>query len=390
MSELKILKFQNMKFAKARKKIDIRPFILVIVLIVLWIIFDVLTKGTFLQPRNISTLFRQMSLIAIIAVGMVLLIVAGHIDLSVGSIVAFTGAVSAILQVKFGMNTFLAIILPILIGIAFAAFNGFFAAFCKIPPFIVTLASMQLFRSGTLFITKSETISGMNNSFRVIGEGYVSNLFGIVIACLGIAIYLLFEIKSRQDKKKKNLDTSSASRFILKMVFIPAFIFAFTIVMNLYHGIPVPVIILIVATLVIAFISIKTRFGRRLYAIGGNADAAKLSGINIKKEVMKIYLVVGALSAISGLILTARLDAATSSAGTSFEFSAISAAIIGGTSFAGGEGTVFGALIGSLIMASLTTGMSLLNVQSYWQGILNGAVLLVAVWIDILARNKDK
>ncbi len=375
---------------EVRKKIDIRSYILVFALAAIWIVFEILTKGTFLEARNLSTLFRQTASIAIIAVGMVLLIVAGHIDLSVGSIVAFTGAVSAIMQSVMGVNTVFAIIVPIAVGVIFAAWNGYWATYQKIPPFIVTLAGMQLFRSLTLIITNNQTISGMKPSFLVIGQGYLSKLSGYIISFAGITLFIFLITKARVDKQKKNIAVSSMQSHILKMALIAVLVMVFTFIMNQYKGIPVPVIIMIVAAILIAFVSMKTRFGRRLYAIGGNPEAAKLSGINLNKEVMRIYMLVGALSAVSGLILTARLDAATTNAGISFEFSAISAAVIGGTSFMGGEGTVFGAIVGSLIMASLTTGMSLLNVSSNVQGIFTGIVLLIAVWFDILARKKGR
>ena len=369
---------------------DIRPFIIVFALIAIWGILEVVTSGTFLTPRNLSLLFRQMSTIAIIAVGMVLVIVAGYIDLSVGSIVAFCGAVSAIMQSKMGMNTIPSIIVPIIVGVIFTGWNGYWSAYRKVPPFIVTLSTMLIFRALTLIITNSQTISSMNPDFRFIGEGYISPAIGYIIGMLGITVYIFFELKGRRDRIVKGIPVQSHLRFVFKLAGIPAIILAFVIIMNLYEGIPIPVIILIATTLVIAFMAQKTRFGRRLYAIGGNPEAAKLSGINVRLEALKIYFVLGALSAMSGLILTARLDAATTNAGNSFEFSAISAAIIGGTSFMGGEGTVFGALIGSLIMASLSNGMSILNVPSSYQGILTGVVLLAAVWFDMAARNKGK
>lgn len=368
---------------------DMRPFIIVLALIVIWGALQIVTGGTFLSARNLSILFVQMSTIAVIAVGMVLVIVAGHVDLSVGSVVAVCGALSAILQTK-GMGTVPAIILPLIVGVALTSWNGFWASYQKVPAFIVTLSSMLLFRGLTLIITGGQTISSMNPSFSFIGEGYIPDVVGWGICTAAIAFYLISQFKSRRVQISKGLPISPLFIFVIKMVAIPLLLGAFVFIMNLYEGIPIPVIILIITTLVIAFISVKSRFGRRLYAIGGNPEAARLSGINVKKEGMKIFMVLGALSALSGLILTSRLNAATPSAGNQFEFDAISAAIIGGTSFMGGEGTVFGAIIGALIMASLNNGMSILNMPPYSQYILKGLVLLMAVWFDIKARNKGK
>ncbi|MCX7748955.1 MAG: sugar ABC transporter permease [Clostridia bacterium] len=380
---------KNKPFLK-KSGMDLRSYVIILALAGIWIGLQIATNGTFLSARNLSSLFTQMSYIAVIAVGMVLVIVSGYIDLSVGSVVAFCGAVSAIMQVKLGMGTIPSIIVPIVIGVGFTAWNGYWAAYHKIPAFIVTLSSMLIFRGLTLKITDGVTIAPVNQDFRVIGEGYLPSAVGIGIAILGIVIYLLFEIKKRKNKISKGLESGTPLILTIKIICVVAIILAFVLIMNSYKGIPVPVIILIIATLIMAFIALKTRFGRRLYAIGGNPEAARLSGINIRKEALKIYLVLGGLCAVSGLILTARLNAATASAGNQFEFDAISAAIIGGTSFMGGEGTVFGAIIGSLIMASLNNGMSLLNMDMNNQYIIKGLVLLIAVWFDIAARNKGK
>ncbi len=378
---------KNKRIMDKKFSFDIRPFIIVFALIVIWIGLQIVTKGTFLSARNLSTLFVQMCTIAVIAVGMVLVIVAGHVDLSVGSVVAVCGAISAVLQTR-GYGTLLGIVIPIAVGIALTSWNGFWASYQKVPAFIVTLSSMLLFRGLTLIITGGQTISSMNPEFRLIGEGYLPNILGWVIAAIALIAYLFFEVRNRKSRINKGIQVNSKPFFITKLAFITVMILVFVFVMNSYQGLPVPVIILIVTTLVIGFVSVKTRFGRRLYAIGGNQEAARFSGINVKKEGLQIFMVLGALSGLSGLLLTSRLNAATPSAGNSFEFDAISAAIIGGTSFMGGEGTVFGAIIGALIMASLNNGMSILNMPPYSQYILKGLVLLLAVWFDIKARNK--
>ena len=389
MSEV-VLNKGSKKIASFKANMNLRSSIIVFALFVIWAVLQVVTKGTFLSARNLSLLFTQMSTIAIIAIGMVLIIVSGYIDLSVGSIVAFCGAVSAIIQVKMGMGTAWAIIIPIIIGVAFTAWNGFWASYQGVPPFIVTLSSMLLFRGAVLVITGGSTISSMNPGFKIIGQGNIPVNIGIIAAVIGVAAYIFFELKNRREKTAKGLLVPSVTLTTLKLFGITFGVALFVTVMNSYEGIPVPVIIVIGMTLIISFVASKTRFGRRLYAIGGNPEAARLSGINVKLEGFKIYLLLGVLTALSGLILTARLDAATPSAGNSFEFDAISATIIGGTSFLGGQGTVFGAIIGSLIMASLNNGMSILNMPTASQYALKGLVLLIAVWFDIKGNKQGK
>ncbi|WP_256757683.1 sugar ABC transporter permease [Cohnella sp. WQ 127256] len=372
------------------KSINLRSLIIVFALIAIWISLQIATDGTFLTSRNISLLFRQMTPIGIISIGMVLVIVAGHIDLSVGSIVAVSGAIAAVMQTQMQMGTIPTIIALLLTGLIVGVINGYFSTFQKIPPFIVTLATMLVFRGVTLLITGGSTISGMNPSFKYIGDGYVSQLWSTIIAAIGILFYLIFEITKRRSKTSKGMNVTSTNWFALKLIAVCAICVLLVSTMNNYEGIPIPVIIMAAIVIVVTFISKNTRFGRRLYAIGGNSEAARLSGINVNKEGLKVFALLGILSAISGLILTARLDAATPAAGNQFEFDAISAAIIGGASFSGGQGTVFGAVIGALIMASLNNGMSILNIPSAAQFILKGLVLLIAVWFDMRGKIKGK
>ncbi|WEK55961.1 MAG: sugar ABC transporter permease [Candidatus Cohnella colombiensis] len=372
------------------KNINLRSFIIVFALIAIWIALQIATDGTFLTSRNISLLFRQMTPIGIISIGMVLVIVAGHIDLSVGSIVAVSGAIAAVMQTQMQMGTVPTIIALLITGIIVGVVNGYFSTFQKIPPFIVTLATMLIFRGATLLITGGSTISGMNPSFKFIGDGYIPQQSSTIIATGGIIVYLVFEIVKRRGKTSKGMKVTSANWFGLKLVAVCAICALLVSTMNNYEGIPIPVIIMAAIMIVVSFISRNTRFGRRLYAMGGNSEAARLSGININKEGLKVFALLGLLSAVSGLILTARLDAATPAAGNQFEFDAISAAIIGGASFSGGQGTVFGAVIGALIMASLNNGMSILNIPSAAQFILKGLVLLIAVWFDMRGRVKGK
>jgi len=372
------------------KNINLRSFIIIVALIAIWIILQFATDGTFLTSRNISLLFRQMTPIGIIAIGMVLVIVSGYIDLSVGSIVAVAGAIAAVMQTQMKIGTIPTIIALLITGVVVGIINGYLSTFQKIPPFIVTLATMLIFRGATLLITGGSTISGMNPSFKYIGDGYISPQISMIIATIGIITYVIFEITKRRNKTSKGMKVAASNWFAVKLIAICAICALLVATMNNYEGIPVPVIIMVAIMIIVSFISRNTRFGRRLYAMGGNAEAARLSGINVNKEGLKVFALLGLLSAVSGLILTARLNAATPAAGNQFEFDAISAAIIGGASFSGGQGTVFGAVIGALIMASLNNGMSILNIPSAAQFILKGLVLLIAVWFDMRGRSKGK
>lgn len=375
-----------------RKRINqnLRKFVILFILITIWAILAAITPNhVFIHPKNLSNLFTQVSGVAIIAVGMVLIIVSGQIDLSVGSIVGICVAVSAIMQAKLGIGTVWAILVPIVIGAAACTWNGYWSAYQGVPPFIVTLASMLIFRGLVLVLTKGESIASMNESFRFIAHGSIPKNWGVILAGIGLVVFILLELRKRKEKILKGIKVSSLAFELIKIIAIVLVVTLFVAIMNSYKGIQFPVVIVIIVTIIVSIISKKTRFGRHLYAIGGNIEAAKLSGINVKLEVLKAYILLGVLSAISALVLLSRLDASTPSAGVNIEFDAISAVIIGGTSFLGGSGTVLGAIVGSLIMGSINNGMSLMNMPAASQYILKGGVLLLAVWFDIKGRSKE-
>lgn len=378
-------------------KKNIRQYTMVIALLAICVIFTVLTGNIFISPRNLSNLFLQTISVAVVAVGMTLVIVSGNIDLSVGSVAGFTGAVAAVLQVNYGWGAASAIVATLFAGLAIGAWHGFWISYQKVPAFIVTLASMLGFRGAILGITGGQTVSPMKDGFKAIGQGYLPSLFSsspsfndtsFYFAVVCILLFVASELRKRASRVKYGFEVLPAGIEAARLILLSGAMAAFFSIMIYYKGIPYSVILLLAVVVLFGFISENTVFGRHLYAIGGNADAAKLSGVNIERSLMKLYMIFGILTAVSGIVMTARLNAATTSAGVNMELDAIAAAVIGGTSLLGGEGTVFGAIVGALIMASLDNGMSLMNMDINYQYIIKGFILLLAVWGDIASRRR--
>lgn len=374
---------------------NIRQYGMIIALLFIMLLFEVLTGGLLLKPINITNLILQNSYILVLAIGMVLVIITGHIDLSVGSIAAFVGAVSAIFMVQWQMNPIVAVILSIVIGGLIGAWQGFWVAYVRIPAFIVTLAGMLLFRGLTMIVLEGQSISPFPNGFQKISSGFIpdfSNMATNIVAVLaGIALsilYIVTELRNRAAQRKYNFDTGSQSIFFTKMILVVAVINAFTIVLASYAGIPTILVLLFLLIIIYSFVMNKTVMGRHVYAIGGNEKAAGLSGVKTKKVTFWVFVNMGVLAAVSGLIFAARLNAATPRAGTNFELDAIAACFIGGASASGGIGTVFGAIIGGLVMGVLNNGMSLVGLGIDWQQGIKGLVLLLAVAFDIYNKNK--
>ncbi|MDD5270098.1 MAG: sugar ABC transporter permease [Candidatus Omnitrophica bacterium] len=375
---------------KAIAQDRIRKFTMLIALVAIWLIFTSLTHGIFLTPRNLSNLFLQTATVAIIAIGMTLVIVTRNIDLSVGSVAALAGAIGAFLQVNMNWPAEAAILAACGAGLLIGVWHGFWIAYRYVPSFIVTLASMMIFRGAVLGITKGATIAPLSDHFKAIGQNYLSPEASLIVGIATIAAYIFFDLNKRRQRKKYGFTVASIASELVKVAVISAAIGAFFWVMIRNRGIPYAVLLVMALALGFSFIAQNTVFGRHLYAIGGNPDAAALSGVNIKKKVMALYAIFGVLTAMAGIVLTARLNAATTSAGQGMELDVIAAAVIGGTSLMGGEGTVFGALIGALIMASLDNGMSLMDTNITFQYIIKGMILLLAVWVDIATRRKSQ
>ena len=377
-------------------KPNMRQYSMIIALVVIMLLFQVLTEGILLKPLNITNLILQNSYILVLAIGMVLVIITGHIDLSVGSIAAFVGAISGILMVQYNIPTILAVIISLGIGALIGAWQGFWIAYVKIPAFIVTLAGMLLFRGLTMVVLKGQSIAPFPQSFQKMSSGFLPDVFGgssihllTIIIGIFLSVILIFsELKTRRTKLSYNFDVQSKGMFITKMIAMVALINIFSFVLATYEGIPNILIILGVLILIYTFIMRKTVIGRHIYAIGGNEKAAQLSGVKTKKVTFWVFVNMGVLSALSGLIFAARLNAATPRAGNLFELDAIAASFIGGASAYGGVGTVPGAIIGGLVMGVMNNGMSLIGLGIDWQQAIKGLVLLEAVAFDIYNKNK--
>jgi D-xylose transport system permease protein len=362
---------------------DIRAYGLIIALAFIALLFTLLTDGDFLSSRNLSNLFRQMSVISILAIGMTLVIITGHIDLSVGSLAGLTGGMAAILQVWFGWDTGWVLLLALLAGLLLGGWQGWWVAYRGIPSFIVTLGGMLIFRGILIGISKGETVAPLEASFQRIGQSYLPYAAGYILA--GIVILFLFLLTARKRKKRREWGLKLEEPVVSygKAAVYSLLIMLFAYMMNRYLGIPVPILLVLLLLLVFGFVLNRTRFGRYLYAIGGNSEAAKYSGINVKRHTFAVFVIMGLLSALAGLILTARLNAATVGAGQMYELDAIAACVIGGTSLKGGTGSVTGSLIGALVMTSLDNGMSMMDIDAFWQYIVKGLILILAVWWDL-------
>lgn len=376
------------KESKLSFKFDLQSYTLIIALICIAIIFTFFTGGEFLSSRNISNLFTQMSIIAVLAVGMTLVIVAGHIDLSVGSIVGVTGGIAAMLQVWQGWSTPVVVLAAIIIGGLIGLWQGWWVAYRAVPAFIVTLGGMLIFRGVLIGLSDGQTISSLNPSFKQIGNSYLPFIPGYIVAAIAVILMIAFTVNGRRKRKEMGLLLLPSVIDYGKVAVYSVVLVVITYMLNRYLGIPIPFLIVAVIALVFMFITTKTAFGRRIYAIGGNPEAAALSGINIKRNTLYVFVSMGALAGVAGVLLTARLNAATVSAGNSYELDAIAACVIGGTSLMGGKGKIFGAIIGALIMASIDNGMSMMNIGAYWQYIVKGLILILAVWVDIISKNK--
>jgi putative multiple sugar transport system permease protein len=386
-------------FKEARSLIseNIRDYGMYIALIVIILTFSIMTDGLFMSSRNISNLLDSTGYIAVLAVGMTLVIVIRHIDLSVGFLAGFLGAIVAILLTQMGVPLMVAIPVILILGACIGLFTGFFVAQIGIPSFVATLAGMLIFRGAILQVTeKTGTIIIQNDTFNAIGNGYIPSLLqvsglhllSLLVGLLGILIYIYSELKTRRNKMKYEFDVVSKGIFTLKIIFVSAIIAYITWILAGYNGFSWTVIIMLLVVVAYHFLTTKTVLGRHIYAVGSNPEAAHLSGMNVKKITYIVFGSMGMLAALSGILFTSRLQSATTTAGTLFELDAIAAAYVGGVSSAGGVGKVTGAIIGAIVMASLTSGMNLLGVGISYQYMIRGGVLAGAVIFDVMTRKK--
>ncbi|WP_326775890.1 multiple monosaccharide ABC transporter permease [Streptomyces sp. NBC_01445] len=360
------------------------------------ILFEVWTGGDLLLPRNVSNLVLQNSYILILAIGMMIVIIAGHIDLSVGSITAFTGALAAVLMVTHHWSWPVAAIAVLAVGAVAGAMQGFFIAYLGIPSFIVTLAGMLLFRGLTEIFLKGQTLGPFPEGLQKVANGFLPEVgpdtnYHNLTLLLGLGLIALVvwqEVRDRKRQQEYALDVLPAKLFALKLTALVAAVLVFTLLLASYKGAPVVLIVLAVLLVAFGYVMRNAVIGRHVYAIGGNLPAAKLSGVRDKKVTFAVFLNMGMLAALAGLVFAARFNAASPKAGVNFELEAIAASFIGGASMSGGVGTVLGAIIGGTVLGVLNNGMNLVGVGTDWQQVIKGLVLLAAVGFDVWNKRK--
>lgn len=377
---------------------NLRQYGIVAALLVIVLLFQVLTDGRLLYPNNVASLIQQNAYVMILAIGMVMVIVAGHIDLSVGSVVAFTGGLCAIMLTRWDLPWLVAVLVTLLVGALVGMWQGFWVAYVGIPAFIVTLAGMLIFR-GLAIVLVGTSIAGLPRPFNDISNGSLPNWFGfigdldVVTLCvggIGIAAFAVSQWRARTSLRKHKLAVEPMAAFVAKLAVTAAIIGLFTYWLAQSSG-GTPIVLLIVGLLVIVYSFLLNRsvFGRHIYAIGGNRHAAVLSGVNARRVDFGIFVNMGVLAAVAAVITTSRAGAGVALAGTNYELDAIAACFIGGAAVAGGVGRVSGAMIGALIMGVLNMGLSIMAVDSAWQQTIKGLVLLAAVAFDMFSKRRS-
>lgn len=387
-------RFSNLTKAIRR---NLQTYTLILALIFIWFFFAFLTKGSYLSAQNFSNLVRQMVVTAFLGIGMVLVIVTGNIDLSVGKLAGFVSVVVAQFQANIWTKIIpdqpllaasLSVFVGLMVGVLAGVVQGYIIAYLRVPAFIVTLGGMFVFNGLLLLVTAGKTIPANQPWMSLIAQGYVKKTVGWVLAAIVIALLFFTTMRSRQKKRQYGFELRSIYMDLGTTAFFSLLVAGYVFVVNRYRGIQNPVLLLAVATLVLAYIANNTRFGRYCYAAGGNMEAARLSGISIRKLMFMVFVLMGLMCGIAGVVMASYVGYGTIAAGQGYELDAIASAILGGTSPLGGVGTIFGALIGALIMSSLSNGLQLLNVAPAWQYFLRGIVLVLAVLADVAFKKK--
>ncbi|MBL8079965.1 MAG: sugar ABC transporter permease [Anaerolineales bacterium] len=373
-------------------RLNVQTYTILLALIGIWVIFFITTKGTYLAPQNISNLFRQMSVTAFLAAGMVLVIVTGNIDLSVGKLAGFVSVVAAYLQANLWykylpdqplLSAVLTVVVSLSVGSLFGALQGYIISYLRVPSFIVTLGGQWLLTGLILVVTAGKTIPANQPWFSDIAQGYVPITWGWIFGIVVIGFLFWNMFRSRQNKRKHGFELQNIYIDLLAVIFSSLIILVYVYNVNSYKGIQNPVLLLAITAMIMIYVSNNTRFGRYSYAIGGNRDAARLSGISISGMVFNIFVLMGFLSGVGGVVLASYVGYGTTAAGAGYELDAIASCILGGTSTLGGIGTIQGAMIGALIIASLSTGLQMMNVAPAWQYVLKAIVLVLAVLADV-------
>ena len=391
-----------MSFIQDLRKVlreNIRDYGMFIALFVIWAVFAILTEGVFISSRNISNLLNQTGYIAVLGIGMTLIIIIRHIDLSVGFLAGFLGALAAIAMANWNVPVYIIIPAILVLGLFLGLIPGFLVAQMRIPAFVATLAGFLIYRGAILVVTeRTGTIIIANDAFNAIGNGYIPDIFSgilpgihtltLLIGIVAIVLYIVGEIRKRRTQQAYDFEVLSQNIFILKLVFVSLLIGGMTWVLAGFNGLSWTVVVMLIVVGIYSFVTNRMVLGRHIYAVGGNPEAAELSGVSVKGITYIIFAQMGMLAGLSGMMFASRLQSATTTAGTLFELDAIAAAFVGGVSAAGGVGKVTGAVIGALVMASLTSGMNLLGIGIAYQYIVRGLVLAAAVIFDVSTRNR--
>ena len=373
-----------------------RDYGILLALIVIIAFFQIVTDGVLMRPVNITNLFLQNSYVIIMALGMLMIIVAGHIDLSVGSIVGFIGALAAVLIVQWNVPVIVTIFACIFAGMLIGAWQGYWVAYWKIPSFIVTLAGMLIFRGLSLWLLNGQSVGPFPSSFQLLSTGFVPDIFGVgkpnmtalaagIIAAAAI-VYLAWRGRSRN--VAYGIEDEPYSFFLGRNIIVAAVLVFVSWKLASFRGLPNVLVSMAILTVIYTFITESTTFGRRVYAIGGNEKAAALSGINTRRLNFIVFVNMGMLAALAGLVFAARLNIATPKAGNGFELDVIAAVFIGGASMSGGVGKIVGAVVGAFIMGIMNNGMSIMGIGIDYQQVIKGLVLLAAVVFDVYNKNK--
>ena len=379
-------------------KSNIRDYMMYITLVLIMAFFTFKTRGGFIQARNISNLINQAAYVAVLAIGMTLILILKHIDLSVGYVAGFCGAIAAILMTQYNVNEWLAILIVLCVGLVIGLYQGLLVTRVGVPAFVTTLAGMFMFRGLlNLSLQKTGTIIIPNKGFNALSNGFIPDIPGVdlgfhlltvIIGVVAVILVIVSQVKSRKNKMKYNFKVTSTPVFIFTLIFISAIIMTIIWVLAKYSGIPWSAVIVGVVLIAYNFMLNKTRLGRYIYGIGGNDQAAELSGVNVKKVTLFAFCSMSVLAALSGVLYTSRLQSATPTAGNAFEMDAIASSYIGGTAVSGGIGKVTNTIIGALVIMSLTNGMNLMGVDVSYQYIVKGIIFIIAVAFDVRTRSK--
>jgi putative multiple sugar transport system permease protein len=378
-------------------KNNMRDYGMLLSLVVIMGLFQYTTDGTLLQPLNLTNLVLQNSYIVIMALGMLMVIVAGQIDLSVGSVVGFIGGLAAVLIVNYNMNFILASVICLVVGAVIGGAQGFFVAKFKIPSFIVTLAGMLVFKGLTLALLAGQSVGPFPQGFQMLSSGFLPDpiahpdlrMTSLIIGVVAAVALLFTQLRARARQTRHGMEGEPMAFFLVKIAVFTVIIVYFSYLLSTYKGIPNVLAVMSVLIIVYTFITNRTVLGRRVYAVGGNEKAARLSGIKTERVVFYTFVNMGLLAALAGLIFAARLNTATPKAGTGFELDVIAACFIGGASASGGVGKVIGAVIGAFIMGVMNNGMSIMGIGIDYQQVIKGLVLLAAVFVDVFNKNKS-